>query len=327
MKKATPKKSRPRKYSRSSKTVDVYQMITDQIISKLDEGVIPWRKGWKVTGAAAPMNADGKLYRGVNRMILSCAGYESPVWLTYKKAQALGGHVRKGETSTSIIFWKWIEKKTDEIDELTGERKIKKFAMLRYFNVFNVAQCEGLDESKLPKIETGDDEYQDHEPIEIAEALAAGMPNAPEVRTGHQDRAYYRPSSDYVSVPSLDCFDLAEEYYSTLFHELAHATGHQSRLGRDLSGLFGDHSYSKEELVAEMTAAFLCGTAGIEDKTIDNSAAYIDSWRKKISEDKELVIKAAALAQKAADYIVGAQGQDESEDDSESVSEPVAVAA
>lgn len=173
---------------------------------------------------------------------------------------------------------------------------------MRYYTVYNVAQCENIDESKIPSIPTTHNDF-DH--IAECEAIIAGMPNCPEIQQGKQ-RASYNPLSDIISIPRFDSFDTAEEYYSTLFHELTHSTGHGSRLNRlnnNVSG-FGNEEYSKEELVAEMGAAFLCGFAGIENTTINNSVAYIQGWLKALKHDKKLVIMAAAQAQKAADYIL-----------------------
>jgi antirestriction protein ArdC len=176
--------------------------------------------------------------------------------------------------------------------------------------VFNAEQVDGI-EAKLPKAEP----RAVVEPIAAAEAIVAGMPNAPKISL-RGSQPCYRPKADEVEVPERDRFESAEEFYSTMFHELAHATGHESRLNRpEVTGTicFGSDDYSSEELVAEMAATFLSGRAGIESKTIENSAAYLDHWRRKISEDPKLVVTAAARAQKAADYVLGENAKEESE--------------
>jgi antirestriction protein ArdC len=180
--------------------------------------------------------------------------------------------------------------------------------MLRYYTVFNVSQCDGLDESKIPVLAK---RYNEIEALEQCETVIEHMPKRP-VITYHEQRAYYSPSSDYVNMPRKESFDGSAEYYSTLFHELTHSTGHETRVNRKgVSGsdgswsAFGSTPYAKEELVAEMGASFLCGICEIENKTIDNSAAYIKSWLHKLKDDKKMVIIAAAQAQKAVDFILG----------------------
>ena len=174
--------------------------------------------------------------------------------------------------------------------------------MLRYYHVFNAAQCEGID-AKVPVTEVIEHEFN---PIRAAELIAEGMPKPPTI-THDKSRAYYNPALDLVNVPRAQLFRSDQEYYSTLFHELVHATGHDSRLKRHdkkESVAFGSETYSKEELVAEMGCAFLCGASGIVDMTIKNSAAYISSWLKRLKDDVTLVVTAAGQAQKASDYIL-----------------------
>jgi antirestriction protein ArdC len=275
------------------KKTDIYQNITDRILGLLKEGTVPWHRPW--AGGAGFLNLKSKkAYRGVNIFILASAGYSSPYWASYKQVSEMGGQVRKGEHGTKVIFWRWIEVE----DKDTG--KPKKIPFLRDYTVFNVEQCDGL-ESKIPT-------PPEKPPVgncEAAEAIVDAMPKRPEIKHGGH-RAFYAPKSDHVGMPDKQAFDGCEEYHSTLFHELVHSTGHESRVGRpgieDFDG-FGSHQYSKEELVAEMGAAFLCGLAGIESKTLDNSAAYIASWMKKIAEDPKLVVQAAAQAQRAVDFI------------------------
>jgi antirestriction protein ArdC len=287
-----------------------HSIITDQIIKMLDDGVVPWRKPWKLQAGMMPYNATTKrAYSGLNAILLGMSEYSDPRWITYKKTDDLGGNVRKGEKSTRIIFWKVTEKPCSpqhsrgEICNGCGPRhpNVKKFWMLRYYSVFNVEQCEGLE---LPPIE----KPTSFDPIAEAEEIIASMPNLPSITHDGGDKAFYRPLTDSIHLPRREAFDSAEEYYSTAFHETGHATGHESRLNRHglETGIapFGSDTYSREELVAEFTSAFLCARSGIEN-TIENSAAYIDGWKKVLKADTKLVITASAQGQKAANYILG----------------------
>ena len=278
--------------------MDVYGIITEQVTKELEKGVIPWRKPW---GAAdqKPANAVTlRPYRGINPFLLAAQGFKSPYWLTYKQATALGGHVKRGEVSTMIVFWKF-ETIEQEAEWLQEKRRV----ILRYYRVFNVEQCELPEKflAKLPKpVEST------VQPIEAADAIVAGYAKKPAIIDG-ASAAYYLPREDRVHVPAIAQFGKPEEYYSTLFHELGHSTGHKDRLARKgvMDAIrFGSEDYSKEELVAEMTAAFLCGEAGIAPRTIENSAAYIGSWLKALKNDRMMLVLAAAQAQKAADYIL-----------------------
>jgi len=276
----------------------VYGVVTDRIVSLLERGTVPWHQPWR---GGPPVNlVSRKRYRGINPLILVSTGFAFPFWLTYKQAQELGGNVRKGERSTPIVFFKdW---RISETDRETGEKRARTLPVLRYYNVFNVAQCEGIE---VPEIERGE-----IQPIDACERIARDMPNAPAIRTG-EARAWYAPALDTVNMPARELFETGEGYYATLFHELTHSTGHKSRLDRDSIGkraAFGSADYSREELIAEMGAAFLCGHAGIETATIENAAAYIAGWLAKLRGDSKLVVQAASAAQRAADYILGEKG-------------------
>jgi antirestriction protein ArdC len=202
-----------------------------------------------------------------------------------------------------VVFWKLLEKPAENP---TAEHETDYIPMLRYYRVFNLDQVAGI---KKPSLEN----LPIFQPIEEAETIASTYQEQVEVSHGGT-RAYYQPATDSIRMPEKEAFDSSEEYYSTLFHEFTHSTGHQSRLNR--AGItemhyFGDEIYSREELVAEMGAAMLCAVAGIENKTVKNSAAYIQSWLSKLRDDKKLVVHAAAAAQKAADFILGNRAQDE----------------
>lgn len=284
----------------------VAAIITEQIIDRLEKGEIPWRRPWTpLAGPNAPRNLlTGKPYRGINTFILACQSFSCPYWLTYKQARDKGGNIRRGETGTTVVFWKWVEVEDSE----NGEEKAIPF--LRHYTVFNLEQTEGIEAPPSPIVIE-----KPFNPIQTAEDIIAAMPRRPEIRHSGS-RAYYKPTCDLVNIPPRETFHQEEEYYCTLFHEIGHATGHSSRLNRkgvtDYTS-FASHEYSKEELVAEMTAAFLCAETGIEQATIDNSAAYIQSWLKELNNDKSMVILAAGQAQKAVDFIINRQTADEME--------------
>ena len=266
----------------------VYEIITQKIISKLEAGTGAWRKPWNNYQAVNWQSQ--RPYRGINTMLLNQGEYA-----TFKQISEVGGKVKKGQKANLVVFWKWIVKE----DQKTGEKE--EFPLLRYYNVFEInTQCEGLQSKREAK------EFQ-HNPIEEAEQIKEGYRDGPPLSFG-PGRAYYRPSTDTISIPPLKDYEKPEEYYSTMFHEMIHSTGHVSRLKRPgitQSNSFGSEPYSKEELIAEMGAAMLCGVTGIDNSTLDNSASYIASWLRKLKEDSRLVVIAAAQAQKAADYIQG----------------------
>lgn len=286
----------------------VYEIITERVISLLKQGTVPWQKPWN-GGDQIPQNLiSRKPYRGVNVFLLHAMSYQSPFWLTFKQAKELGGHVRQGEKASPVVFWKWL----DGEDKDTG--KAKRIPLLRYYSVFNAAQCENIG----PHVPQLNSVQRPHNPIETAERIVSEMPKRPAIKHG-LDRAFYSPSGDFVGMPAPEQFRSGEGYYSVLLHELTHSTGHESRLARKgVSGsegewsAFGSTPYAREELVAEMGAAFLCGQAGIAERTIENSASYIASWLERLKDDVRLVVTAAAQAQKASDFILGIQHAQES---------------
>ena len=285
------------KHKGNSMNNQVYNSITNRIISLLEQGTVPWHKPWKVTTSWPRNYVTRKPYRGVNVFLLTALSYESPFWLTLHQVYELGGSVRTGEKSCSILFWR--QKRI--LDEETGEER--NVPLLRLYHVFNVAQCDGINEAPVsmktePIVVT--------KPAEILER----MPTRPKIKHG-VTHSFYSPQEDCVSLPLQKRFGKEEEYYSTLFHELVHSTGHESRLRRatltEKAG-FGTNLYCKEELIAEMGAAFLCAQAEIVERTINNSAAYIKGWLEQLKGDKTLIVQAAAQAQRAADFILGTMG-------------------
>ena len=287
---------------------DLYQTVTDQIVAMLETGVVPWRSpilGRSKAGHPRNMNS-GKECRGVNVFLLAftafARGYGSSYWLTFNQAKERGGSVKKGEKSSMVVFWKQYE----TIDRETGEPA--KIPVMRYYNVFNAEQIDGIEIPDAVKFEP-----IEFHPIEAAERIANRYAGGPAITHGGQ-QAFYRPGTDTIHLPDPTRFASSEEYYSTLFHEQSHSTGHSSRLDRKLDTAprpFGSPDYGKEELVAEMSAAFLCSYAGIQPTVIENQAAYLSGWLKQLKSDKKLVVSAAGQAQRAADWIRGERGERE----------------
>ncbi len=287
-----------------------YDVITDRILQLLDQGVVPWRAPWH---REEPHSILGHTYRGFNRpwlgVIAASAGYERNVWLTFEQAKQRGGAVRKGEKGTPVVFWKAL--KFQSTDDETGETSERGSVVARHYTVFNLAQIDG--ELKLPKKELEFEEARerDNRPIPSGDDIVEGYPNAPTITKGGQ-HAFYRPSTDSVQIPHCCSFDSSAHYYSTLFHELTHSTGHPSRLARASitnPSRFGSHEYSQEELVAEFGSAFLMAEAGLEQGVLEHSAAYIDHWKATLREHPKALVIGAAQAQKAADYILGREGR------------------
>ena len=273
---------------------DLYQEITDRIIAQLDQGEIPWLNPWVAAGAAIK-HTSGEPYSLLNQMLLGRPGE----WLTFKQVQREGGVVRKGEKSRIVVFWKWVEQKDDE----TGE--VKKIPFLRYYSVFHIDQCDGIEAKHtkpMPDVV---------KPEEKAETVVSDYVGRSGVLLMHQegDRAFYQPTSDKVVIPLMEQFKEVAEYYSTLFHELTHSTGHEKRLNRiaKVAG-FGTEEYSKEELVAEIGAAALNSHCGLETaESFRNSAAYVQSWIKALKNDKRMIVSASGRAEKAVNLILGAE--------------------
>lgn len=273
---------------------NVYEVVTNRLIEKLESGVIPWRQPWKNTsrGAYLPCNfATGRSYHGINTIMLLSSGFAARQWMTYKQAQSLGGQVRKGEHGTPVVFWQFGE---------DADTK-KKTAWSKYFTVFNLEQIDGI-QPEIPFDAPAFDAIAEAQTIVDGYLSAASHPSL--LHGG--SIACYSQSTDTVHMPDGAQFSKRELYYDTLFHELGHSTAHPSRLKRDLSGKFGTAAYSQEELTAEFTAAFLLAESGISsDDTDAHNAAYLASWLKVLKGDSRIAVYAAQRAQKAADFILG----------------------
>jgi len=275
--------------------MDIYAEVTNRIISQMEQGIIPWQKPWVASGQAISRST-GKAYSLLNQMLLGRGGE----YVTFNQCRQEGGKVKKGEKASMVVFWKFIEQE----DEETGEKKQVPF--LRYYNVFHIDQCEGLEAKRLPSLP------QTANADDAAENIIASYVQRSGVRVKHQegDRAFYQPSSDSITLPLLAQFAETAEYYSTAFHELTHSTGHSTRLNRlEKVAFFGSEAYSKEELVAEIGAAALVNHAGLETaNSFRNSAAYVQNWLKVLRDDKRFIVSAAGKAEKAVSLILGAEG-------------------
>ncbi len=286
--------------------IDVYQIITDRIIAQLEQQVVPWRKPW--TEAGHPQNLLTKrLYTGMNTWLLGSLGYSQNYFLTWKQLKAVGGSVIKGEKGHLVIFWKKLQNEQTVPD---AEQQKPKF-LLRYFYVFNIAQCDHLPEVfSIP--------YPPHtiNQIGACDEVIERMTNCPVIKHGKQ-APYYDPLMDYINLPRQGSFDSAESYYGTLFHELIHSTGHQSRLNRKEivePNKYGSDPYSIEELTAEIGACYLNSVTGISGKEFDNSVAYIKGWIDQLRNDKRMLVYASGQAQRATDYILNVQPYQRAED-------------
>lgn len=290
---------------------DVYQEVTDRIVAKLEEGVAPWRNPIARSGGDGwPKNlSSGKPYRGINILLLAMTkferGYGSDYWMTFKQAKESGGQVRKGERGSLVCFWKLYETQDRETDEDIT------LPVLKHYTAFNAEQIEGIEPPDAAPPPANAPAFV---PIETSRRIVDGFEGRPDINHDSLSRAFYRASTDRVHLPKPERFESPEEYYSVLFHELVHSTGHSSRLDRGLDSqphVFGSPNYGREELVAELGAAFLCAAGGISPPTIDNATAYLDSWVKVLKGNKRLIVAAAGAAQKASDHILGVTFEDE----------------
>jgi len=272
---------------------DIFMVVTDQILKQLGQGIVPWRRPWTSNGPTS--YATNKEYQGINTLLLQ-SQYESPYWLTFRQAQKMGGSVRAGEKGSPIVF---VDRIMKEEKNKEGETVIKPIHFLKYYTVFNWCQTKGLPE-KVPV-------ERDNQQIPSAEELLRRRGPCIDTDT---ERAYYRPHSDKIYLPTLDQFESSEEYYATAFHELTHWTGGAGRLCRDSFSSYhmGKDVRSQEELVAEMGAAFLCQIAALDtSQTLQNSTAYIQSWIPHLQNNPKWVLKASKQAREAVEFVLTGQ--------------------
>lgn len=280
---------------------NIYQMVTDRIIAEMEKGIIPWQKPWN-SGEYCISHTTGKPYSWLNQLML---GGKVGEWLTFKQCKAEGGSVKRGEKGYPVVFWSFNDKTVKDVDADGNEviRIVRGHPFLKYYTVFHIDQCEGIRPKHEKEIKT-----YDNDPIEAAENIVKTYFDREACRLNvyQSSRAFYSPSTDSVTVPQMSQYEVSEEYYSTLFHEMTHSTGHETRLARlDKVAAFGSENYSKEELVAEMGAAMLVSTAGIDcEKAFNNSVGYLQGWLKALSNDNKLIVLAAGKAEAAVKYIL-----------------------
>jgi antirestriction protein ArdC len=275
---------------------DVYAIVTDKIIEMLDKGKIPWRQPWTKSGEPSNL-ISGRPYRGINIILLASLGYAQNYFLSEKQAIELGATIKEDEKPHLVVFWNWQDKEAKE-----GEEK-KKMPLLRYYMVYNVSQCIGIPTERIPEINRTVD------PIELADKIVENMPNPPEISHEYSG-AFYDPIEDLINIPYINSFDDKESYYSVLFHELVHSTGHGMRLARKgitEKILFGSEQYSQEEIIAELGACYLMNHSGIETEPTKNNAAYIQNWLKVLKNDRKFIVYASSFAQKAVDFVLNVE--------------------
>lgn len=277
--------------------MNVSEIITNEIIAKLKDGIVPWEKPFVGVTVPAMNFKTKKRYNGVNMVLLYNSGYISPYWLTYKQAQELEGQVRKGSKGHRILFAKMVKYTNDE-----GEEKEK--AVYKYSTVFNLDNIDGIDCPYTEKVTVGTvDEFEYIDNCKELIEQFSTLERIPSIIEHELLKAWYEPMADIIKTCPPNYYKENYLYYSTLFHEIIHSTGHKSRLERDMKGFKGDQRYAKEELVAEIGACFLCGMTGIKTKTIDNQSAYIQGWLEVLNNDPNIVISASSHAQKAVEFL------------------------
>ena len=293
---------------------DLYEQVTARILDELEKGSVPWVKPWSATpGQNFPCNAvTNRPYSGTNVILLWIAreaGWPTPRFLTFKQAKEAGGHVRAGEHGTKVVFMKKLVVKDKSPDAAIDD--VKQIPLMREYTVFNVAQCDGLSDRIVngEPMRVRNPDTRD----ELADAYIAST--GAKIVEGSGE-AFFMPSQDLIMLPRFEAFKNADNFYSTMFHELTHWTGPKDRCARDMKGRFGDQHYAAEELVAELGAAFQCAEFAFDNDV--RSPGYIAHWIKLLKEDKKAFFTASSAAQKAVDFLRGKAMQEE---------EPVAQAA
>ena len=274
----------------------VFEIATERMVTLLESSTNPWRKTWSTSTTLSPMNYTTKRkYSGINFFLLSML--ENPYFMTYKQIIQRGGHVKKGAKTEVVFYWLWTYYDTNGKITKYENEAVKKIPSLRYYRVFNAPDIEGI-EFKYPEPPQlkPNEKYNNCE--QLIESTGATIDHI------NMNQPYYNFVKDFINMPTIGSFDNSDFYYSTLFHELGHWTGHQLRLNRDLQNQYADENYSKEELIAEMTSAFLCAEMGIDNNDLaGNQAAYLRGWIKALKGDSKLIITTASAAQKAFNFI------------------------
>jgi antirestriction protein ArdC len=294
---------------------DLYQVITDKVIALLEAGTVPWQRPWNQYGLARNY-ATGHVYTGINAFLLNFfPSFDVPFYLTYKQAQALGGQVRKGAKAETVYFFKTLYKDADgknlkpaQIAKLgDGDKFVKAIPMPRTFHLFNIADIDGID-FDIPELSDNP-----NAPIEACDNFVTGLQSVPEIQHKDLNQAFYAPVADQINMPPLPRFSCSPAYYKTLFHEVTHSTGHESRLSRPGITLPmeqrvpGSEPHAHEELIAELGAVYLCQHAGISRQPLqENAAAYIDSYLQLLKNDKRFLFQASSQAQKAVNFLLEA---------------------
>ena len=289
--------------------VDVYTKVTNKIIEELEKGVKPWIKPWNGEHAAGrisrPLRHNGLPYNGINVIMLWSEaidnGYNAPIWMTFKQAQELGGHVKKGEHGSMVVYANAITKTEENPD--TGEEDETRIPFLKGYSVFNAEQIEGLPEHYYAL--ANDEKLEEFQRIEYLEQFVKNL----EINLKHGgNKAFYRIDEDTITLPPFEVFREPEDYYSTLLHEACHSTRHPSRLDRDFGRKrWGDEGYAMEELVAELGSAFLGADLGLKPNLLESHASYIESWLEVLKKDKKAIFTASGHASRAAELLKNKQ--------------------
>ena len=277
--------------------MNVYEIVTDRILKQLEHGTIPWRKPWADVRAGAFNRVSKKPYSLLNQMLLSHEGE----YATFRQWSSLGGHVKKGTKAEVIVFWKMLAQKGESGDD----KPVKSRPILRYYNVFHISNVEGVD--PLPT-----EPLHDTNPLENAQMVFDDYVGRERIKTESSlsNRAFYSPARDLIHLPDIRQYENASDYYSVVFHEATHSTGHRKRLSRfsEYTSIapFGSEDYSKEELIAELGSAAILNMLGLEtSETFQNSSAYIQSWICALKNDSRFIVSASSKADKAVHYILG----------------------
>ncbi len=290
--------------SETAKKADVYEIVTGRIIEQLEKGIVPWRKPWTVD-AGPPRNLiTGRKYNSINLLLLNTFNYPQNLFLTFKQVTEIGAKIKGGAKGHLIAFWKWPKK-----NEEGKQAEKQNTPYLRYYYVFNIDQCVGIPESILP----ANNLSRPNDPIESCLKIVNEMPNKPKIEHLSKD-ACYRVRTDSVHMPNIEHFLDDDSYYQTLFHELIHSTGHESRLNRKEivnPEKFASENYAIEELTAQIGMCYLMSEAGVGEMHFDNSVAYIQTWLRRLRNDKRLIVYASSQAQKATDFILNVKEKHE----------------